>query len=94
MYACMCVCARVCVCVRASFFPLHPTHPTHTTQQGIRVLKYFSWEESYAQRVEELRAEEMDRIRSQGYAHGPWTGARHSTFAAPFRIVYPRDALI
>jgi hypothetical protein len=39
-------------------------------QQGIRVLKFFSWEESYAQRVEQLRAEEMDRIRSQGYAHG------------------------
>ena len=89
MCACMCIYVRVCeMCVHVRVCSSFPRHPPPTTQQGIRVLKYFSWEESYAQRVEELRAEEMDRIRSQGYAHGTWTIARHSSCAAPFRIVY------
>jgi ATP-binding cassette subfamily C (CFTR/MRP) protein 1 len=37
--------------------------------QGVRVLKFFAWEESYSNRIENLRTEEMERIRSQGFAH-------------------------
>jgi ATP-binding cassette subfamily C (CFTR/MRP) protein 1 len=40
---------------------------TNEVLQGIRVLKFYAWEESYSAMVTKLRVEEVNCIRSMGY---------------------------